>query len=109
MSDGIMEITEDNFQRNVLESDVPVLVDFWAAWCAPCNMLTPIVEEIASDYEGKLSVGKVDADVHPGLTQKYSVMGLPTLLLFKAGEPVERITGYQPKGKIVKQIEQFTT
>lgn len=104
MSDKTFEITEANFQKEVLESTEPVLIDFWADWCTPCKMLSPLVDQIADEYQGKVRVGKLDADANPDVLMRYNVMGLPTLMLFKGGEAVERITGYQPKDKITSKL-----
>jgi thioredoxin 1 len=98
------DVNQADFQSAVLDSDLPVLVDFWAEWCSPCKMIAPLVDEIASEYEGKLRVAKLDADANPDVLQVYGVMGIPTLLLFKRGEPVERITGFKPKGEIVRKL-----
>lgn len=105
MGENTLEVTESNFDSDVLQADKPVLVDFWAEWCGPCKMIAPIVDEIASAYEGQLTVGKLDADAHPSVLQNYHIMGIPTLILFKGGEPVVRITGYHPKEKILSQIK----
>lgn len=105
MGANTIEVTETNFPEQVLNSDTPVLVDFWAEWCGPCKMIAPIVQEIANEYEGKLMVGKLDADAHAGVLERYSIMGIPTLILFKGGEPVVRITGYHPKDKIVSRLQ----
>ncbi|MGQ9887470.1 MAG: thioredoxin [Aggregatilineales bacterium] len=99
------EVTADNFQAEVLESETPVLVDFWAEWCGPCKMIAPIVEEIAAEYEGKLRVGKLDADQHSDILMQYQIMGIPTLILFKGGQAVERFVGYQPKERITGKLE----
>lgn len=98
------DVNQAEWESEVLGSDLPVLVDFWAEWCGPCKMLSPIVSQIAEEYEGKLRVVKVNADANPDLATQYDVMGLPTLLLVKSGEAVERITGFKPKGKILSQI-----
>jgi len=101
-----VEINEADFNTEVLESTTPVLVDFGAEWCAPCKMLDPIVDEIAVEYGDKMRVVKMDADASPGIVMKYGIMGMPTLLLFKNGEPVERISGFKPKGKIIDKLTE---
>ena len=105
MGDKTVEITTDNFQGEVLESSTPVLIDFWAEWCGPCKMIGPIVDEIADEYDTQLKVGKLDADVHLDIMQQYGVMAIPTLILFKGGEPVERLQGFQPKVQILSKLE----
>lgn len=99
------EATTSNFQEEVLGAETPVLIDFWAEWCGPCKMIAPIVDEIAEEYEGRLRVGKLDADEHQDVLMQYGVMSIPTLILFKNGEAVERITGYVPKNKITGMLE----
>ncbi len=103
MSD-IHHVTADTFQSEVLEADVPVLVDFTAVWCGPCKMLEPIVEELAGEWEGRVKVVKLDVDHNQALAMNYQVMGVPTLILFKDGQVRERLTGYRPKKQIVKKI-----
>ncbi len=103
MSD-IHHVNADTFQSEVLESEVPVLVDFTAVWCGPCKMLEPIVAELAAEWEGRVKVVKLDVDHNQALAMNYQVMGVPTLILFKDGEIRERMTGYRPKKKIVKKI-----
>ncbi len=97
-------VTDATFESEVLDASTPVLVDFWADWCAPCKMIAPIVDELASEYDGKLVVAKLDADENPNTMQAFGVMGIPTLILFKDGRAVERITGYMPKEKLVEKI-----
>ncbi|MDE6529371.1 MAG: thioredoxin [Lachnospiraceae bacterium] len=95
-----MTITEANFEKEVLESDLPVLVDFWADWCGPCKMLSPIIADIAKEYEGKVKVGKVNIDEEQGLAMKYRVASIPTLVLFKDGKAEKRSVGAVPKSQI---------
>lgn len=100
----IAKMSEGNFQNEVLESSQPVLVDFTAVWCGPCKMLDPVVKQLAQDWDGKAKVVKLDVDENPNLAMNYGVMGVPTLMLFKNGEPVERVTGYQPKDRLEKKF-----
>ncbi len=97
-------VTEDNFQNEVLNADTPVLVDFTAVWCQPCKMIDPIVKQLAQDWDGKVKVVKLDADENPNIMMQYRVLGIPTLMLFKSGELKERVTGYQPKDKLIAKI-----
>jgi thioredoxin 1 len=98
------DVNQAEWESEVLGSDTPVLVDFWAEWCGPCKMIAPIVDEIAEEYEGKVRVAKVDADANQQVLQQYGIMGIPTLILFKNGEAVERITGFKPKDKILGKL-----
>lgn len=95
-------VTEDTFEADVLESDLPVLIDFTAAWCSPCKMLAPILEELAQDWAGKVKVMKLDVDSNQATAIKYGVMGVPTLMLFKEGEIIERLSGFKPKKHLEK-------
>src|SRR5690348_15782027 len=108
-SKNIVELSNNNFQAQVLHSALPVLVDFTADWCPPCRMIAPIVEQIADDYAGQMQVGSVNADDYPELQQQYGVMGLPTLILFQNGEPVHYMIGYQPRQRIEAQIKPLLT
>lgn len=98
-------ISQETFQGEVLESGIPVLVDFTAVWCGPCKMLDPIVRQIAADWTGKVKVVKLDVDNNPELAMRYQVMGVPTLMLFVNGEPAQRVTGYQPKDRILAKFK----
>ena len=100
----ISKLDEATFQNEVIESVEPVLVDFTAVWCAPCRMLDPVVEELANDWEDSVKVFKLDVDEHPNVAMNYKIMGVPTLMLFKNGEPVERVTGYQSKDRLEKKF-----
>ena len=99
-------LTVENFETEVLKSDIPVLVDFWATWCGPCRMIAPIIEEIANDYEGKIKVGKINVDEQGELAVKYGISSIPTLLLFKGGEVVKKTLGYMPKDAVEKFINE---
>jgi thioredoxin 1 len=101
---AIFEVTDANFDQEVLRSETPVLVDFWAAWCGPCRALAPIVDDIASSYSGRLKVVKMDVDRNPATPNRYNVRGIPTLLIFKSGKLQEQIVGYVPKEAIEKAI-----
>ena len=98
------ETSDGTFEEDVLDSDQPVLVDFWAEWCGPCKMIAPIVDDIAEEYEGKIKVAKLDADENPNVMQTFQIMGIPTLILFKNGEVAERITGYMPKERLLAKL-----
>jgi thioredoxin 1 len=97
-------VSDETFESDVLDSAEPVLVDFWAEWCGPCKMIAPIVEDLASEYDGKMKVAKLDADENPSIMQTLGIMGIPTLILFKDGQAVERITGYMPKDRLTERI-----
>jgi thioredoxin 1 len=100
----IAKVDEGAFKKEVLESTTPVLVDFTAVWCQPCKMLDPIVHQLASDWGDKVKFYKLDVDDSPKIAMDYQVMGVPTLMLFKGGQPVERVTGYQPKDRLQKKF-----
>ena len=103
-----IEITDANFDQEVLQSDLPVLIDFWAVWCGPCRMVAPIVEELAGEYDGKVKVGKLDVDNNPDTAVKYGIRSIPSLLIFKGGEVVENIVGAVPKGQISEKLNAHT-
>jgi thioredoxin 1 len=104
MMADIPKISEATFKSEVIESPLPVMIDFTAVWCGPCKMLDPIVQQLVKDWEGKVKVAKLDVDDNPNLAMEYNVMGVPTLILFKNGKPVERVTGYQPKDRLLKKF-----
>lgn len=96
--------TDDSFETDVIQANKPVLVDFWATWCGPCLMIAPILEEIADEYTDQVTVAKLDVDENPQTPAQFGVMGIPTLILFKEGEAVERITGYMPKDRLLAKL-----
>ena len=98
-------VTDGTFQAEVLEAETPVLVDFWAEWCQPCKMIAPHLEKIAAQQEGKLKVAKVNVDENPRMMSEFRIRGIPTLILFKGGEPVETLVGFMPEGKILERLE----
>ena len=100
-----IQLTEANFDAEVLKSNVPVLVDFWAEWCGPCRMMNPIVEELAVSYEGRLKVGKVNVDESPNLSAQYGIQGVPSFLVFQKGELVKQMVGAQPADKLKSQLD----
>lgn len=106
MAGNVLEFTEANFSSQVLESSQPVLVDFWAPWCGPCKMLAPTVDEIANDYAGKARVGKVNTDSDGNIASQYGIQGIPTVILFKNGQPVDRSVGLVNKAKLASMIDK---
>lgn len=100
-----LEATDGNFEELVLKSDKPVIVDFWAEWCGPCRMVGPIVEEVGVEYDGKAVVAKVDVDSNPGITAKYGIRNIPTILFFKDGDVADKQVGAVPKSAIVSKLE----
>jgi len=100
-----LPVTDAKFQKDVLESTLPVLVDFWAPWCRPCSMLAPTIEELAKDYDGRAVVAKMNTDENPETPGKYGIKGIPTLILFKGGNEVERLVGVRPKKSIAEKLD----
>ncbi len=100
-----VKVTDGTFEEMVVDSDQLVLVDFWAEWCGPCKMIAPVLEELAQELDGKLVIGKLDIDENQDTAMAFGVMSIPTLLLFKGGEPVDRIVGYQPKAQLMARLQ----
>ncbi len=101
-----MDVTDDTFEAEVINSDTPVLVDFWADWCAPCKMIAPIVEDLANEYDGKVKFAKVDVDSNPKTATNYGIRGIPTLLIFKGGQPVGQVVGAVPKSALKSRLDE---
>lgn len=101
-----LHFTDGNFEQEVLKSDVPVLVDFWASWCMPCQMVGPVIEELSGEYEGKVKVGKLNVDENPQTPSSFGIMSIPTIILFKDGEPKKTLIGVQPKETFKQVIEE---
>ena len=106
MAENLFEFTDDNFDKEVLKSNLPVLVDFWAEWCGPCKMIARIVEEIAGDYAGKVKVGKVNVDFNNQVAMQYGIRGIPALLVFKGGSVANQIVGAVPKNNITQILDE---
>jgi thioredoxin 1 len=107
MADGIVTLSDSTFDEEVKGSSEPVLVDFWAEWCGPCKMIGPTLEELAKDYAGKLRIAKLNVDDSPDVARRFEVMSIPTLILFKDGEPVQRMVGAKGKGQMVQELDPF--
>ena len=99
------EITDKNFSELVLNSDKPVLVDFWAVWCGPCRMIAPVVEELSNDFEGKAVIGKMDVDANPDTAMQYGIRSIPTLLIFKGGQVVDKVVGVVSKSALAEKLQ----
>ncbi len=102
---GIVHLTDSNFEKEVLESDLPVLVDFWADWCGPCKMVGPIIEELAKEFDQKIKVGKMDVDENSAIASRFGIMSIPTLMFFKKGKVMEQAVGALSKAELKKKIE----
>ena len=101
----MLELNEDNFETEVTKSDVPVLVDFWAAWCGPCRMMAPVFEKLSGEFEGKVKFAKMNTDEQGELSQKFDIMGIPALVMFNKGQEVDRIVGFAPEVELKRKIE----
>ncbi len=109
MAGAVVELAEQSFEQEVVNSPTPALVDMWAAWCGPCRMVAPMVEELAGTYHGKVKFGKLNVDDYPQVAAQYRIMNIPTLLLFKGGREVDRIIGVQPKEELIRRLEKLLT
>jgi len=103
---SVRHFTDTNFKKEVLDSDMPVMVDFWANWCGPCKMISPVVDELAKEYAGKIKIGKVDVDSNSSVTSQCGVMSIPTLIFFKGGKIMAQVTGAQNKAALKQKIEE---
>ncbi len=106
MAGAVIELTDANFEQEVATSSTPVLVDMWATWCGPCRLIAPVVEELAGTYQGRLKVGKVNVDDHPQVAAQFRIMNIPTLLLIRGGQEVDRIVGVVPKEELARRIDR---
>ena len=107
MADSVLQVTDDNFKQEVIESTIPALVDFWAPWCGPCRMLAPTIEEIAREYQGKIKVCKLNTDDSPEIAGSFGISSIPTVLVFKNGQVVDRLVGLNPKTKFQQMLDQI--
>ncbi len=108
-SANVTELTDTNFESEVLQSDVPTLVDFWAVWCGPCKQIAPLVDALADEYKGRLKVAKMDVDHHQMVPQQFQVKSIPTLLIFKGGKVVAQLVGAMPRSKLEAEIQKHVT
>jgi len=102
-----LQLNGESFDSTITKSEIPILVDFWAPWCAPCRMLAPIIERVAEKYNGRLLVAKVNTDDHPALAQRFNITGIPTMILFERGQPVKQIVGALPENRLSAEIEKL--
>ncbi len=107
MAAGITTLTTDTFDENVGSAETPVLVDFWAEWCGPCKMISPILEELATELDGSLSIAKLNVDDSPDVARRFQVMSIPTLIVFKDGEPAKRVVGAKGKSQLLADLDEF--
>jgi thioredoxin 1 len=105
MTKNLLQVTDQNFETTVAAAQQPVLIDFWATWCAPCKMLKPVIDELAAEYEGRVIIAELDVDANPVTSSKFTVLSIPTLILFRGGKPAERIVGYKPKAHLRQRID----
>ena len=102
---NIVQVTDQNFETTVASSAQPVLVDFWATWCAPCKMLKPVIDELATEYQGRVTIAELDVDANPVTASKFAVLSIPSVIIFRGGKPAERIVGYKPKAYLKQRID----
>lgn len=106
-ADTVLELTDHNFEAEVIKSDIPVLVDFWAEWCMPCKSLAPTIDELATEFNGKIKVGKVDTDANRDVSVKYEIQAIPTVMLFKNGELIRKFVGVSPKSEFTSELQKI--
>ena len=107
MADGIVTLSDSTFDETVNSSEIPVVVDFWAEWCGPCKMIAPVLEDIAAEHSGKLSIAKLNVDDNPDATRRFDVMSIPTLIVFRDGQPAKRLVGAKGKAQLLQELSEF--